>query len=246
MHDEFLKVGELARRTGVSVRTLHHYDAIGLLRPAVGGHGSHRLYGRAEVERLARIRSLQALGLSLTEITECLDDPKFEPSRVIEMHLERLETELEQARALRDRLEAVARSLRAADEASTELFLQTIEVIDEMETFEKYYSPEQLDYLKKRAEEVGPERIARAQEDWTELFAAFREARERGDDPTSQNVRELARRARELIEAFTGGDEGVRQSLGKMYAENPDMPQKWGVEPELWSYVNAAQAALDS
>lgn len=245
-HDEHLKVGELARRSGVSIRTLHHYDAIGLLRPAVGGAGEHRLYGRAEVARLARIRSLQALGLSLAEVASCLDDRGFEPARVIDLHLERLKDELDEARALRDRLEAIARSLRAADEPSTELLFETLDATRELEELiERHYTPEQRALLRDRADSVGSDAIERAQREWRELFDAFRTAKEAGEAPDAETVRPLAQRARELVEAFTGGDPGVRESLGRMYAENPELPRRWGVDRELWQFVQAAQAALD-
>ncbi len=62
------KVGDLAGRTGLSVRTLHHYDEIGLLSPSGRTGLGHRLYSAGDVLRLERIRSLRALGLSLEEI----------------------------------------------------------------------------------------------------------------------------------------------------------------------------------
>ena len=75
---ELLRVGELAQRTGLTIRTLHHYDELGLLRPArrsttVSGPG-YRLYGPAEVERLTQILLLRRLGLPLEEIGGRLDD----------------------------------------------------------------------------------------------------------------------------------------------------------------------------
>ncbi|MEA2488332.1 MAG: hypothetical protein QOH21_124, partial [Acidobacteriota bacterium] len=56
------KIGELAKRTGVSVRTLHHYDEIGLLTPSHRTESGHRLYGREEVIRLQQIVSLRQVG----------------------------------------------------------------------------------------------------------------------------------------------------------------------------------------
>ena len=70
-----LKVGELARRTGVSVRSLHHYHELGLLVPSCHSPGETRIYSAADVERLQRIKSLQALGLSLAEVQEQLERP---------------------------------------------------------------------------------------------------------------------------------------------------------------------------
>src|ERR1700710_184733 len=66
--DTSMKVGELARRTGVSVRTLHYYDEIGLLSPSLHSAAGHRVYGVREITKLQQIRSLQQLGFSLKEI----------------------------------------------------------------------------------------------------------------------------------------------------------------------------------
>ena len=81
------KVGELARRTGLSVRTLHYYDEIGLLSPSRRTEAGHRLYTAGDVVRLQQIKSLRHLGFGLKEIRECLDRPDFPLSRVIELHL---------------------------------------------------------------------------------------------------------------------------------------------------------------
>jgi MerR family transcriptional regulator, thiopeptide resistance regulator len=69
-------VGQLAALAGVTVRTLHHYDRVGLLEPEErSGAASYRRYGSASVERLHRILSYRELGLSLDDIAALLDDP---------------------------------------------------------------------------------------------------------------------------------------------------------------------------
>ncbi|HEX5973972.1 MAG TPA: MerR family transcriptional regulator, partial [Rubrobacteraceae bacterium] len=98
------KVGELARRTGLSVRALRYYDEIGLLSPSRRTEGGHRLYTAEDVVRLQRIKSLRALGLSLREIGEYLDGPDVSPGRLIELHLARLKARIELQRRLCDRL----------------------------------------------------------------------------------------------------------------------------------------------
>lgn len=72
--EELRTVGELARLAGVSVRTLHHYDAIGLLSPSGRTAAGYRAYSRAEVERLADILGYRGCGLSLADIAAVLDD----------------------------------------------------------------------------------------------------------------------------------------------------------------------------
>ena len=96
--EEALKVGELARRTGLSVRTLHHYDEIGLLSPARRTASGHRLYGRDEIQRLQQIRSLRQLGFSLMEIRECLDGRRYTLERVVDLHVAVLDEQIEQQR----------------------------------------------------------------------------------------------------------------------------------------------------
>src|SRR5436309_2013653 len=85
-----LKVGELARRTGVSVRTLHYYDQIGLLEPSHHTPVGHRLYASGEISRLQQIRSLQQLGFTLEEIRDLLEGPGLSAEEVLDMHIARL------------------------------------------------------------------------------------------------------------------------------------------------------------
>src|SRR5690242_5489709 len=152
MRFEPLKVGELARRTGLTVRTLHHYDAIGLLRPSLHTEAGHRLYTSGDVARLQQVLSLRQLGFSLDEIGACLQRPDFSPLEVIRLHVARLREQIQLQRALCERLEALAASFHGTEAVSAEEFLQTIEV---MSMIENYYTPEQMEYLKKRREAVG-------------------------------------------------------------------------------------------
>lgn len=70
------RIGELARETGLTVRTLHHYDQLGLLSPLSRTEGGHRCYSSGDVQRLHRIVALRSLGISLQQIGTVLDgDP---------------------------------------------------------------------------------------------------------------------------------------------------------------------------
>ena len=76
-------VGEVARVAGVTVRTLHHYDAIGLLRPSGRTEAGYRLYSATDLERLQQIRLHRALGLRLDAIAQILDDPAFDRAQAL-------------------------------------------------------------------------------------------------------------------------------------------------------------------
>lgn len=67
-----LKVGELASRTGLTVRTLHHYDTMGLLKPSARSAAGYRLYNRDDIARLHAIQALRQVGMPLAEISGLL------------------------------------------------------------------------------------------------------------------------------------------------------------------------------
>src|SRR5438874_10203342 len=147
MRSEALKVGELARRTGLTVRTLHHYDEIGLLRPSLHTESGHRLYTAGDIGRLQQVLSLRQIGFSLEEIADCLDRPGFSPLEVIRLHVARLREQIELQRGLCERLEGLATVFRAAGEVSADEFLHTIEV---MTMVVNYYTSEQLETVNQR------------------------------------------------------------------------------------------------
>ncbi|MUN62108.1 MerR family transcriptional regulator [Kocuria sediminis] len=102
-----MQIGELAERTGLSLRTIRHYDDVGLL-PASRTEGGFRVYTEQDVERLLVVRQMKPLGFTLEEMAELLELLGAEPASP-----ERLADYLERARPERDKL---ARKLAQADE----------------------------------------------------------------------------------------------------------------------------------
>jgi DNA-binding transcriptional MerR regulator len=246
MQSEPLKVGELARRTCLTVRALHHYDEIGLVRPSLRTESGHRLYSAGDVARLQQVVSLRQLGFSLEEIRDCLERPDFSPLEVIRLHVARLREQIDAQRGLCERLEALAAQFERAETISAETFLQTIEV---MNMIEKYYTPEQLETLQQRREAGGAaleERIRQGPALWNELFAEFRSHMERGTDPSSAEVQALEQRRQALVNEFTGGDRGIEQSLERMWTEEGEkLAAQYGIEPELLDYLSKVSKAAN-
>jgi len=244
---EALKVGDLARRTGLTVRTLHHYDDIGLLKPSLHTEAGYRLYTAGDIARLQQVLSLRQIGFSLDEIRECLDRPGFSPLEVIALHIARLREQIESQRKLCERLETLAVHLRTAGDVSADEFLHTIE---EMTMVEKYFTPEQLQFIKERREQVGQEYLERMQEGWAELIALIRAEMENGTDPAAAKVQALARRWQDLLNQSTGGDPEIQQSLKRLWEEQGDnlaaqFGSKYDSRP-IWGYIDRATAAVKS
>ena len=229
------KIGELAKRTGLTVRTLHHYDEIRLLSPMERSDGGHRVYGEADVRRLYRIVSLRSLGFPLEAIAAALDHEDFDPRAAVEDHLARLEAQMEQQRELQARLQRLLERLDTDDVLTT---------IEEMTMRQRYYTPEQLDQLEQRRQTLGEEAIRDVEREWAEIFATLRTEMAAGTDPADPKLRPLAERGRELVAMFTGGDAGIASSLKRMWEnEDPEKVSHGMVDAEVWAYYGKVQAA---
>jgi len=240
------KISRLAEQSGLTVRTLRHYDSIGLLRPSHRSEAGYRLYDDRDVERLARILALRSLGMSLSDIQRSLNQGCLSLIECLEAHAATLDDAIARQRQSLTRTADLLNRLRADPSPSMESIQEAMEVI---RMFEKYYSPEQLEQLRKRADQVGPERIQQVQQEWTELFAAYRQAQAEGLAVDSPQVQALASKSRSLIAEFTGGDAGIEQSLGNLYqGEGPQQvlePHGYEMDEELWTYMSRAQQAAE-
>lgn len=209
-----LKVGQLAGRTGLTVRTLHHYDAIGLLSPSSRTESGHRLYSGADLALLTQILSLRQLGFTLEEIRSFLHRPDARLEQAVQMRLDRLREQIALQQDLCRRLEQVLAGLQTIGTVSVETLLQTMEA---MQLVESYYTEEQRKKIAERAAQLGDEAIRQGERDWADLIASIDAEMAAGTDPNSPRVKALAEKWKSLVQGFTGGDAGIHQGLQKMW-----------------------------
>jgi DNA-binding transcriptional MerR regulator len=231
------KVGELARLAGVSVRTLHHYEDIGLLVPSERTEAGHRLYDATDVERLTRIIALVQLGLSLEEVRRSLGNRALSPVALVERHLARARQVLEEQAELCQRLAGLLTHLKSS-EAGVDGFFRIMEAMKMIET---YYTKEQLEQLAARREAIGEEGMKAAEQAWKDIFARLRVEMAKGTDPKDPVVQEIAREAGALVAQFTGGDPGIARSLDRMYAEQPVQKIHPDFDPAVFAYLAKAR-----
>lgn len=113
MASENSTVGEVAQATGMTVRTLHHYDHLGLLVPRRRSDTGHRVYDAADIERIYRIQALRQLGFTLKDIVSLLGSGPDRPLvEMVEAQLQRVRADLDAGRRLATRLEALEQALR--------------------------------------------------------------------------------------------------------------------------------------
>jgi MerR family transcriptional regulator, thiopeptide resistance regulator len=218
---------EFAKRAGVTIRALHHYDRLGLLKPSGRTAAGYRLYTDRDLVRLEQIVALKFIGFPLSQIRELLNRKDLdvvsalrEQRRIIAHKREHLE------RAIRA-IERAEQVLAAGEQSDWEPFRKIIEVI-QMQTrkdwMKKYYTEEQLENLRRR---WSPEVQAESERGWSELTRDVEAAIARGEIPESEIGRKLAERRQKLLDLFTGGDPGIEASLQKLYADETNWPENF-------------------
>lgn len=130
-HRQGRRVGELATASGLTVRTLHYYEQIGLLVPSDRSETGHRLYGEADVARLYRICLLRRLGLPLAEIGRALEEPAWSVHAALTRHLEELDRKAGAIQRLRTRLTGL---LAATPGRLSDDYLDTVEEMTMLES----------------------------------------------------------------------------------------------------------------
>src|SRR5260370_36063525 len=207
-----LKVTEFAEKAGVSVRTLHHYDRLGLLRPSGRTRASYRLYGEREFARLQQIVTLKFIGLPRKEIKRLLDHSDLDLTETLYLQRRLL---IEKRQQLDLAIQAMAEAERSTvlgrtpDWTALKKIIEVMEMQNNMEWTKKYYSEEAQAKIAERAKIWTPELQAKVSEDWQKLVQDVEAAMAAGEDPASAKVQALAKRWSQLVRGFTGG---VRKS----------------------------------
>jgi DNA-binding transcriptional MerR regulator len=237
-----MRVGEVAQQTGVTVRALHHYEELGLLVPSHRSEANHRLYSETNLLRLQQILSLRQIGLPLTEIAACLDEPDYSIERVLQKHLLWLQSEGERLDRLRALLQQLQLDLASREGCSLEQITETIQWTEKMN---QYFSKEQQRDLQQRHDAFGPEAMQQAQQAWATLGEDLSAAVADGLAPDSPAGKDIGRRFRTLIDGFTGGDVQMEQSLGEMNRNEPQVLEGhgWPSTPETQEFLRRAVEA---
>ena len=228
-------ISQIARRTGMTVRSLHHYESKGLLVPAARSDAGYRLYGERELLRLQHIASLKALGFSLLEIRACLDADAPSLAEALSRQVDRLRAGVVHQQNLLASLERIANQVAAGEMIDAQTLLNNIEATTNME---KYFTQEQMQTLRARGEALGAQRIDEVEQAWPDIIAGMQAALALDKDPGCAEVQSLARRWRALLREFSGGDAGIQRSMSTMFRDEPDrMRQQTGIDPALMAYA---------
>jgi DNA-binding transcriptional MerR regulator len=238
-------VRQVADMASVTVRTLHHYDALGLLHPTGRSAAGYRLYGEADLLRLQQILFFRELGFPLEQIRTIIEDPHFDQVHALERHREMLQLE-------RERL---SRLLTTIDRTIARITEENMGMTDE-ELWEGF-SQEQIERYKREArEQYGAEIVEESERrvkqmpkaHWDAINAegeaatrAIADLAARGRDPGDPEVQRHVARHYAWVDNFWHPTAESYAGLGQMYTENAEFRAHYDkYRPDFADYLAAA------
>jgi DNA-binding transcriptional MerR regulator len=241
-------IKNLARMAGVSVRTLHHYDAIGLVRPAARSASGYRLYGEDELLRLQTVLFYRELDMSLEEIGRILDEPGYNPVAALET----------QGRLLAARAARIAALIKTVDRTigrlKGEIMLSDEELYegfakDEIEKIKaeaktRWGESEAYAQSQKRVAKMTKEELARVKAEGDAIDAETAVAMRDGKEPGSAPVRAIMARKFEHLRSFYEPSPEIFAGLGRMYVEDERFMARYeAIAPGLADFLRRAMQA---
>jgi DNA-binding transcriptional MerR regulator len=240
-------VKDVARLSGVSVRTLHFYDEIGLLKPAHVGDNGYRYYEQAELLRLQQILFYRELGMPLTEIQQVMTDPDFDQLDALRRHREQLSAQVGRMQALIDTLDRTIDHLQGERDMSADALYQGFAPAKQAE-----YEQEMIDRYGDEARQNIAE-SKRRMKGWTkadfeafkaeidELHRAFTAAITAGKAPDSLAVQDLTQRHYAWVSRSWTPNREAYIGLGQMYNDHLDFRKLYdGFHPGLAAFLAEA------
>jgi MerR family transcriptional regulator, thiopeptide resistance regulator len=218
------KAQEFASLAGVTVRTLHHYDRIGLLRPERSSSG-YRLYSLAHLEILEQITALKFLGIPLKEIKILLGPNPLTFSDSLHWQLKGLLEKRDRiTRAIRtiEIAEQLAGSNQTIDASVLRQIIEAIEMQPAENFMRKYYTDEAWAKRAHIRKQATPERLEAARDAWRQLFPKVEAVLSL--DPAEETVQLLAKEWVLLAEVSTGGDSGIQAGAIKAWKDHQNWP----------------------
>lgn len=259
----YLRIGQIAARSGVSAKALRLYGQRGLLKPCTHSPAGYRLYGPEALQRLMQIVVLKRSGFTLAQITDLLSAATPLVAGLLGERITALERELsDKARALQS-LRTVAERVGSASTLDLDQLLESItmtntldmhlantrraELLERADAFGVLQAPSEAARVRERVEQrldaLGPDGIEAAQRPWRELSADIRAAMTAGLPAGDDAVRALAGRWQAQVRSFIAADPAFLVKLRDAYTRHPELMTAQSMSPAMMDYMDAAMAA---
>lgn len=225
-----LKIGELARKTGLSIRALHHYDAIGLLSPSQRTATGARLYGRDDLVRLHRIEALKRLACSLPDIKATLDSKGSAPVDTLRAQIAALNAQALHAQRLSHHLQHLLDMIAAGGETAAADWLNILEM---MNMYQKHLNDDELSTFLK----PGLSTIQQRDVQWAQLVGEVSRSMQQALPTDSAEAQALAWRWMRLVIQMTSNDPALAAKLMAIQMRETRAQDIVGITPAMFTWI---------
>lgn len=229
--EEYMTVGQLAKKMGTTVRTLQYYDKEGLLAPAAESEGGRRLYTHRDMIKLHQIRSLKSLGFSLDDIKNKLVSLDT-PDEVVEVLTQQAQAVREKIKQLTETLSAIEALKEEVAQMQTVDFKKYADIIvnlqmnNEFYWLIKHFDDETLDHIRGRFDQQSGRAFM---ERFNQLNDRVSALQQKQAPPEDERVQALAKEFWDMIVEFTNGDMSMLPKL-MAFADRLDDNRQWIVK----------------
>jgi DNA-binding transcriptional MerR regulator len=237
-------VKKVAELSGVSVRTLHFYDEIGLLKPALYGENGYRYYEREQLLQLQQILFYRKLGFALEKIRQMLADPKFDKVRALRSHRAVLEKD---AGRLRDLIRTVDKTIETLEEGTTmkDQDLYKGFAPEKQEEFEQYLvgrygkpAQDKIEESRRRMKDWKKEKYEAVAKEGDEVLRGLVGEMRKGRAPDHPDVQKLIELHYRWVCHYWTPNRAAYTGLGRLYVEHPEFRKFYEpYHPELVGYL---------
>lgn len=234
-------VKQLSDLAGVSVRTLHYYDEIGLLKPSKVGANGYRYYDDDALLRLQQILFYREIGLELMQIREILDSPDFDLVTALRSHRTVLEQKINRLQNLVSTVDSTIMHLVGGVDMSKKRLFKGFSK-EKQKQYERearlQYGPENVNESVKRWNSYGKKKQEAIMEEGGEIYLDLVKAMKAGKSAQSKTVREILQRWHEHIRYFYEPTLDILRGLGQLYNTDPEfMAFFQRIDPDLPPYL---------
>ncbi|MBL4640051.1 MAG: MerR family transcriptional regulator [Kordiimonadaceae bacterium] len=246
-----LSIGELASRSGVTVRALRYYESKGLMKP-LRSEAGQRVYKYPDIVRLQQVQLLKRAGFTLSQIAAMIGNAEIEAKNVLRIQQKMLQQQLKQTQSA---LDAINNAIERLDDTATDLFTlcNTIKVGESAmsdegwkKVWNKFYTDDEQDRWEKARLAV-PEHIQReCEKKWPDLLS--RTEALVGTDPTAPAALALVKEWDAVTQPIYDIDPCLKNSAGRLYDNMDDWPEGAPEAPfskEVWAFIRAAERAIE-
>lgn len=232
-------IGEMSKKTGVTIRTLDYYDEIGLVKPSSTTTGGHRQYEEEDVMRLEQVLALKYMGFSLGQIRSILQESTATWQQSIQHQLEMIAQQQKRLQALERALKGVLYSIEFEDGVNWPVILDIISLFQQTpdidsKLYDKYFNNEEIESIVQMNKEIDPGILGQ----WTSIIYEVRAVMH--EDPASDNAQRVAERWMEQVYAMYGKDEELLDKMWQSLVDNKDSIAFYPMDKDVISFIERA------